>query len=133
MCDTTKKINLRELDDVSCSNVVISRQIKKILKKAPSFSEFAMDCYVHGTHYTHFKFTEGNFVWTGEVYNHRYGKSKISSDNFEDLYNDEINKLLVSTITTINESNQVDVVDTPEDLLAIAEQKLREMINSDAA
>lgn len=125
-----QKINLRDLDDVSCSNIVVSRQIRHLVRKNQSFSDIAIDCWVHGGHYTRFKSKNEKFSWyceDGEPYEE--GLQKI--DNKTDcLYNDEWNKLLVFTHRSMCDSlNGVDIEDTPEDLLAFAESKLQEMLS----
>ena len=61
-----KKINLRDLDDMACSNVVVARQIKRMIKKQPSMDDIAVDCWVHGGHYTRFKYKGGKFIWNVE-------------------------------------------------------------------
>ena len=53
-----QKINLRDLDDVSCSNIVVSRQIRHLVRKNQSFGDIAIDCWVHGGHYTRFRCKE---------------------------------------------------------------------------
>ena len=40
---TDNKINLRDLDDTACTNVVCARQIKKMIRKFPSMSEIRPD------------------------------------------------------------------------------------------
>lgn len=132
MTDFTKKINLRELDDVACSNVVVSRQIRRMIKKVPSYSDLSMSCHVRGTHYTHFKFEDEKFIWNGSVYDKRYGKPTITSDDCGDLDKSDINKLLKFTFSAMCENNSIEITDTPEDLLALAESKLQELLNSES-
>ena len=132
MAENTNKISLRELDDVSCSNVVISRQIRRMINKVPSFSNLSMNCHVCGAHYTNFKLANEKFIWTGNVYDKRFGKQTVSSEDCEYLDKNDINKLLVFTFRAMCENNEVEIVDTPEDLLALAEVKLKEMLSEES-
>ena len=131
MTDFANKINLRDLDDVSCSNVVVSRQIRRMIKKVPSYSDLSMSCHVCGAHYTHFKFENETFIWTGNVYDKRYGKPTITSDDCGNLDKDDINKLIKFTFSAMCENNSIEITDTPEDLLALAESKLQELLSSE--
>ena len=128
-----QKINLRDLDDVSCSNIVVSRQIRHLLKKNQSFSDIAIDCWIHGGHYTRFKYKNDKFSWyceDGEPCEE--GLQKIDSVTTDSLFNDEWNKLMVFTYRTMCDSmNGVNVEDSPEDLLALAESKLQEMLHDE--
>ena len=126
------KINLRDLDDVACSNVVVSRQIRHLIKKNPSFSEIAIDCWVHGGHYTKFRCKNEQFYWYSE-YNepHIEGLARIDG-NADCLYTDEWNKLIIFTFQSMCDSmNGINIEDTPEDLLALAESKLQEILSDD--
>ena len=122
---TEKKINLRDLDDTACTNVVCGRQIRKMIRKFPSMSEITFDCYVSCGHFTKFKAKDNKFVWYTDNFD------SISSDS-EDLDKYDLNKLIVFTHQAICDSlNGVDIEDTPEDLLAFAEAKLQEMLHED--
>lgn len=129
-----KKVNLRDLDDVACSNVVISRQIKRLIRKFPSMKSIAMDCWVHGGHYTKFEMTHDKFKWfIDDSYTNTKGLKVLTSDN-EDLLDEELNKLLVYTHRAMCDNKDgVDLIDTPEDLLAFAETKLQEMLKDTSA
>ena len=130
-----KKINLRELSDVDCSNVVVSRQIRRMAKKFPSMHELTMDCWSHGGHYVKFLLTDSDIMkWEchkdGPVID---GCQTLFATN-EDLTSDELNKLLVYTYRTMCDNKDgVDIIDTPEDLLAFAETKLQEMLKDEEA
>ena len=127
-----KKINLRDLDDMACSNVVVARQIKRMIKKSPSMDDMAMDCWVHGGHYTRFKYKGGKFIWCIEGSEPCVKGCETITDDCDYLYKDELNKLIVSTYRTMCDSqNGIDLVDTPEDLLAFAETKLQEMLREE--
>lgn len=127
------KINLRDLDDVACSNVVMSRQIRRLIKKNPSFSDISIDCWVHSGHYTRFKCRDDKFYWYSEN-NEPHLEGLECLDNKTDcLYNDEWNKLLNFTLNAMCEpTNGVEIEDTPEDLLALAESKLQELLSSES-
>ncbi len=127
-----KKINLRDLDDTACTNVVCGRQIKRMIRKFPSMDDIAIDCWVHDGHYTRFKFKNGKFHWSVEDKAPCIKGFETITDDCEDLYKDELNKLIVHTYHTMCDiQNGVDIVDTPEDLLAYAESKLQEMLRED--
>lgn len=127
-----KKINLRELDDVACSNVVVARQIKRLINKFPSLKELAMDCWVHGGHYTKFKLNGGKFVWECASGDPCIKGCETLTDDSDVLDKEELNKLIVFTHRAMCDAqNGVEIVDTPEDLLAFAETKLQEMIRED--
>lgn len=129
---TEKKINLRDLDDTACSNVVVARQIKRMIRKFPSMDNLAMDCWVHGGHYTRFKFKGGKFVWGVEGKEPYLSGCETITDDSEELDKYELNKLIVSTYRAMCDSqNCIDFVDTPEDLLAFAETKLQEMLREE--
>ena len=129
---TEKKINLRDLDDMACSNVVVARQIKRMIKKSPSMDDMAMDCWVHGGHYTRFKYKGGKFIWRVEGSEQCIKGCEKITDACDYIYKDELNKLIVSTYRTMCDSqNGIDLVDTPEDLLAFAETKLQEMLREE--
>lgn len=127
-----KKINLRDLDDVACSNIVLSRQIRHLVRKNQSFSDIAIDCWVHGGHYTRFKCKNDKFHWYSEDGEPHEESLQEINHKTDCLYNDEWNKLLVFTHRAMCDSlNGVDLVDTPEDLLAFAETKLQEMLREE--
>ena len=125
----SKKVNLRTLDDVSCSNIVVSRQIRRLIGKFPSFKCTPIDCWVHGGHYIQFESRPTKFVWKCDK-NAQYikGLETISSDSPE-LSKEELNKLIIFTHRAMCDmQNGVDLTDTPEDLLAYAETKLQELL-----
>lgn len=127
-----KKINLRDLDDVACSNVVVSRQIRHLVRKNQSFSDIAIDCWVHGGHYTRFKCKNDKFHWYSEDSEPHEESLQEINHKTDCLYNDEWNKLIVFTHRAMCDSlNGVDIEDTPEDLLAFAESKLQEILNDE--
>lgn len=126
-----KKINLRDLDDVACTSVVCARQIKRTIKKYPAMNDITVDCWVHDGHYTRFKFKGGKFIWESDGKTYRKGCETLTDDS-DVLYKEELNKLIVSTYRTICESQDcIDLVDTPEDLLAFAETKLQDMLREE--
>ena len=127
--DTENKTNMRDLDDTACTNVVVTRQIRRLISKFPSMNEIAIDCWTHGNHYVKFKLTNGNnkFKWYTDT-----KESVCATDGT--LYKDELNKLLVSTYRTMCENKEgVDISDTPEELLAYAESKLQELLKESVA
>lgn len=129
---SNNKVNLRDLDDVACTNVVCGRQIKRMIKKFPSMNDTAIDCWVHGGHYTQFKFKNGKFVWLVNGKDPCVSGCEKISDDSDKLDKYELNKLIVSTYRSMCDSqNGVDIVDTPEDLLAFAETKLQEMLREE--
>lgn len=129
---TEKKINLRDLDDTACSNVVVARQIKRMIRKFPSMDDMAVDCWVHGGHYTRFKYKGGRFVWSVEGSAPCIKGCETITDDSDVLDKEELNKLIVFTHRAMCDSqNGIDLVDTPEDLLAFAETKLQEMLREE--
>lgn len=129
---TEKKINLRDLDDTACTNVVCARQIKRMIRKFPSMDDLAMDCWVHGGHYTKFKFKGGRFIWCADPSEAFISGCESLKDDSDSLDKYELNKLITSTYRAMCDSqNCVDLVDTPEDLLAFAETKLQEMLKEE--
>lgn len=118
---------LRKLDDIACTNIVTARNIYKLIKKNPSFKELAVDCWVCGDHYTNFFLKEKQFNWSNK------DGSNLISDDSEFLRSEELNKLIVYTYRTIcdNTNNDLDFTDSAEELLAIAESKLKEIIADD--
>lgn len=123
---------LRTLDDTDCSNVIVSRQIRRFVKKSPSFKEMPMICYIHGAKFDLFKLNGDKFIWSGFTYDKSHKPITVTSDD-ECLNKDELNKLIVSTFQTMCDLNNCeDIVDTPEDLLEYAEMKLREMLNDES-
>ena len=129
---TEKKINLRDLDDTACTNVVCARQIKRMIRKFPSMDDLAMDCWVHGGHYTKFKFKGSRFIWYADPSGTFISGCESLKDDSDSLDKYELNKLITSTYRAMCDSqNCVDLVDTPEDLLAFAETKLQEMLKEE--
>jgi hypothetical protein len=127
-----KKINLRDLDDVACSNVVVARQIKRMIKKFPSMDDMPVDCWVHSGHYTRFKYKGGKFVWSVEGSAPCIKGCESITDDSDLLDKYELNRLIVSTYREMCDSQSgIDLVDTPEDLLAFAETKLQEMLREE--
>lgn len=126
----TEKINLRELDDTDCTNVVVTRQIKKFLRKFPSFKTTPIDCWTHNHHYINFKLKGDKFIW--ESAPDKYGCKTFVTSASECLNKYELNKLIVFTWNQMCEmNNSEDISDTAEDLLAYAETKLREMLSAE--
>lgn len=128
-----KKVSLRDLDDVACSNVVVTRQIRRLVAKFHSMKETAIDCWVHGGHYTKFELTNSNKLRWHCDKNVPCAKKVIYATD-DELTKEELNKLLVSTHRDMCDNKEgVDLIDTPEDLLAFAETKLQEMLKDSAA
>lgn len=133
MSDTKKKVSLRELDDVACSNVVVTRQIKKMIRKFPSMNELAIDCWIHGGHYTKFKYSNDSITWIHSDADKVTNGYKVLKAVDECLDKDELNKLLVTTFNSMCDNmNNMDFIDTPEDLLSFAESKLQEMLRDES-
>lgn len=124
---------LRKMDDVSCTNIVTVRNIKKLIKKYPSLTHIAIDCWVCGGHYTTFECNQDSFVWYAEPKDGYY-LDKITGDE-EDVTSDQLNKLIVHTYRTMwdNLGEDIEFIDTPEELLAYAEQKLQQMLKEESA
>ena len=103
-----------------------------MIKKFPSMKEVDIDCWSHGGHYTKFNLKGNKFVWSvAKKSPYISGCESLSYDN-KDLYSDELSKLLVYTYRAMCDSQDtVDLVDTPEDLLAYAETKLQEMLREE--
>ena len=40
-----KKVDVRKLDDVDCSNIAVSHQIKRMVNKFPSMRNLSINCY----------------------------------------------------------------------------------------
>ena len=127
------KVTLRDLDDIACSNVVVTRQIRKMIRKFPTMKSLSIDCWVCGGHYIRFEDMGDKFKWyCDKNCNHIKGWETIKSDR-DDLYKEDLNKLLVATHRAMCDNQEgVDLIDTPEDLLAFAEQKLQEMLKDSA-
>lgn len=125
-------INLRELDDVSCTNVVTARQIRRLVKKFPTMEHTDIDCWVHGGHYIKFKSGDNRFTWYCDIKEpHFEGCEKIKSDDSE-LSVNELNKLIVHTYRSMCDVlNGTDISDTPEDILAFAEMRLQELLHDE--
>lgn len=129
---TEKKINLRDLDDVACTNVVCARQIRRMIRKFSSMSDMAIDCWVHGGHYTRFKYKGDKFIWVADPAGPCVSGCDTLTDVDDVLDKYELNKLITSTFRDMCDSQDcVDLVDTPEDLLAFAETKLQEMLKEE--
>lgn len=128
-----KNINLRSLDDETCSIFVVARQIRKMINKFPSLADTEMDCWLRQGHYTRFQCKGDKFIWYANTADKFMPDcEKLTHDN-ETLYKDELNKLMVSTFRDMCDSqNSVDLADTPEDLLAFAEEKLKEMLKEES-
>lgn len=128
----TEKQFMRTLDDTQCSNIIIAKNIRRLVGKFPNMKKIAIDCWVHDGHYTEFELQGSNLVW-------RHDKNRKCTNGLptvnhtnENLSTDEINKLIRFTYQTMCDSmNSIDLTDTPEDLLSYAEQKLQELINSE--
>ena len=136
MNDTAKdmtKVTLRDLDDTACSNVVVTRQIRRMIRKFPTMKDMAIDCWVCGGHYIRFEDKGDKFKWYCDKNSqHVKGRESIRSDS-DYLTKEELNKLIVSTHRAMCDNKEgVDLIDTPEDLLAYAEQKLQEMLKDSA-
>ena len=128
--DTTQKVNLRDLDDISCANVVMSRQIRHLVRKSPSLGDISIDCWVHDGHYTRFKCHGEELSWYCEDGEPCKEDLKKIGSNTDCFYKDEWNKLLAFTFQTMCESlNGLCVEDTPADLLSIAESKLQQLLH----
>jgi hypothetical protein len=125
-----KKVDVRKLDDVDCSNIAVSHQIKRMVNKFPSMRNLSINCYAYGTHYTNFKFENNVFTWTGDVYDVLRGRKVVSTDDADSLLDkDSMNKLINDTFNTMLDSvNETDLVYTPEELLAFAEEKLKALL-----
>lgn len=125
--------NLRSLDDVACTNVMVARQIKRMIRKFPSMNNIAVDCWAHNGHYTRFKFNGEKISWSADTKGVYMPGCKTLTDDSNSLDKFELNKLLVHTYRTMCDSqNGVDLVDTPEDLLAFAETKLKDMLREES-
>lgn len=123
---------LRTLDDTDCSNIVVSRQIRKFIRKFPSFNITPVDCWIHNGHFTTFKYNGDKFIWESEP--NKYGVKTFITSACETLDRFDLNKLLVFTFTTMCDmNNSDDISDTPEDLLAYAEMKLRAMLADESS
>jgi hypothetical protein len=128
---TEQKVNLRDLDDIACSNVIVTRQIKRMINKIPNLKECPIDCWIHSTHYTNFKLAGDKFKWFSDNKNFISGWEVIKSDN-DEITKDDLHKILIYTFRAMCDANNSDdIVDTPEDLLAFAETKLREMLREE--
>lgn len=126
------KINLRDLDDISCSNVVISRQIKRMIRKFPSMNKLSISCWIHGGHYTLFQYKGDRFVWSTDPNSKCIKGCESLTDKSDEIDKWELNKLVAFTYKAmIDSQSNVDLVDTPEDLLAYADTKLQEIIRED--
>lgn len=124
------KVNLRYLDDTECANIVVSRQIRKMISKFPSMRDMAMDCWIHDGHYTRFLFKGGKFIWSAVDGGQFINGCETVTDDDGILDKFELNKIINFTFGTMCDSQDcVDLVDTPEDLLAFAETKLQEMLH----
>jgi hypothetical protein len=123
MSTEEKKVSLRNLDDVACSNVIVTRQIAKMLRKFPSMRELAIDCFTNNEHYVKFTWLDGKPIQWTDV------KGCVLNAKEDFIYKEDLNKLLVYTYRAMcDNQDSVDLIDTPEDLLAFAESKLQEML-----
>lgn len=128
----TEKQLMRTLDDTQCSNIIIAKNIRKLVNKFPNMKAITMDCWVHDGHYTEFELQGANLVWHHDKNRKCVNGLPIVNHTNENLSSDEINKLIRFTYQTMCDSmNSIDLIDTPEDLLNYAEQKLQELINSE--
>lgn len=128
--EVSKKINLRELDDIACSNVIVSRQIKRLVNKFPSMKSVSIDCWTHGRHYELFECKNDKFIWSAKKGDSdEYIKTPIDS---EELFDSEMNKLIVTTYRTMCDSQTDEsLLVTTEELLAYAESKLQELLHDE--
>lgn len=128
----TEKQLMRTLDDTQCSNIIIAKNIRKLVNKFPNMKAITMDCWVHDGHYTEFELQGANLVWHHDKNRKCVNGLPTVNHTNENLSSDEINKLIRFTYQTMCDSmNSIDLIDTPEDLLNYAEQKLQELINSE--
>lgn len=125
MTELTHK-NLRKLDDTDCTNVITTRNINRLINKYSNLSNIKVNCWVHEKHYTQFDLENNKFKWTDTK-----GGSILNSS--DDLSSEELNKLLVHTYRNMCDtlSDNVAFIDTPEDILLYAEQKLRSLIDDE--
>ena len=59
----TEKQFMRTLDDTQCSNIIIAKNIRRLVGKFPNMKKIAIDCWVHDGHYTEFELQGSNLVW----------------------------------------------------------------------
>ena len=120
------KISLRNLDDVDCANIVVPRQIRKLIRKFPSLSQTEVDCWISLGNAIQFINKNDKLLWKI--------KDTLLSQEDEDLSRYELNKLLVFTFRAMCEMNEEDdLSDSPEDLLAYAEMRLKELLADEGA
>lgn len=121
-----KKINLRKLNDTDCTSVVATRQMMKLIKQFPSLNKCHINRCVDGKLFTKFEKHENELVWLTD-------KGDVISSKDEDVDRDSLNKLIVHTFRTMcaQHNNNVDLSETPEDILAYAESKLQELLHDD--
>lgn len=119
---------LRTLDDVCCTNVITSRNIRRLIRKHDNLSKVSIDCWVHGWHYVTFELSEGRFKWLPEY--DRFHTHAVIYDNDEDLESTELNKLIVETYRSMCDllNDDTSFIDTPEELLAVAEERLKQLL-----
>ena len=93
------------------------------MKKYSNLSSSGIDCWTHGKHYVKFDIDNNKFKWADS-------KGGFVLNSSDELYSDELNKLLVCTYRTMCDmlSDENAFIDTPEDILMYAEQKLRALI-----
>lgn len=130
--------NIRELDDLNCTNYITTKCIKKLVKKHSSLKTKVSNCFINGTQYIMVDVPKYNFIWftDGESgFVKRYNKSKLVDDiKREWLEPEELNRLIVNTYRHLCDSlgDDIDLADTPEDILAYAEQQLQNLLSTDS-
>ena len=124
---------LRKLNDLTCSIVVNTRSIKKMLKKYPNLENMSMECWTVGGPYVQFKVKNHKFTWvTGE--GDVIVMDSIINDEDNPIDWESLNKLLVWTYRTMCDSmgDNFEFIDSPEDLLSFAEARLKQMLAEEA-
>lgn len=126
---------LRKLDDIDCSNHVIANYMYKLIHKHDHLKSVSIDCYVHSGHYTKFVYDQGTYKWFVDKMHSYLSDCTVLTLDSEDLTVDELHKLLVATYDVMCNSlnDNVEFIDTPEDLLAYAEQKLQSLLADNTA
>lgn len=125
-------LSLRRLDDTDCSNIVMSRRLRRLAKKFPSLSELSIDCWTHGGHYTTFKMKNNMPTWICNIKEVHYPSEVTVQLDSESLDKEELNKLLVFTYRTMcDNQDSIDLLETPEDILNFAEQKLKRLLSDE--
>ena len=115
--------DLSKLSDTECTNVLTTKNMYRLIKKYSNLSSTDIDCWTNGKHYVKFDLENNKFKWTDS-------KGGFVLNSSDELYSDELNKLLVCTYRTMCDmlSDENAFIDTPEDILMYAEQKLRALI-----